>query len=336
MSHDIFDVISLGGVVRDIIFYSNQGKTIATPENLTAQRLLAFEYGAKIDIKDVFLNFGGGAANSSVTFSKLGLKVAALARVGQDEAGQELIKQLKKEGVYTNFIQHDSKAKTGFSFILATEKEREHIAFLYRGANKKLTFSLLHQLKVKAGWFYLTSLSGKNWPGELKRIFDFAKKQNINIAWNPGNLQLAAGQRALAGFLKQTSLLILNKDEAIELVLSGIKLGRKNPNCLNQPVYLSNILQEWGPKMVLITSGKKGACLYDGKKIYQQKAIKSKVADTTGVGDAFGSTFLAGYIKTKSNINQSLKWAALNSSSVVTETGAQNGLLTLKELKSKL
>ena len=130
--------------------------------------------------------------------------------------------------------------------------------------------------------------------------------------------------------------MILNKDEAIELALSGIKLGRKNPNHLNRPIYLLNILQEWGPKIVVITDGKKGAWAYDGKKIYYQKIFKARVADTTGVGDSFGSAFLAGLMAEKNNISRALKWGMINSASVLTKVGAQNGLLTRKKLTEKL
>ena len=50
-----------------------------------------------------------------------------------------------------------------------------------------------------------------------------------------------------------------------------------------------------GPEVIIITSGKRGADAYDGSKYYHQDVIREKRRkDTTGVGDAFGSTFIAG------------------------------------------
>ncbi|MFA5021587.1 MAG: carbohydrate kinase family protein [Patescibacteria group bacterium] len=332
----MFDIVTIGGVVKDVIFYTDQGKFFSTPDNLTAQKMLAFEYGSKIDIKESYLSIGGGAANSAVSFSRLGCKTAIIAKTGNDALGQEIIKKLNKEGVNTSLVHLDSKSNTGLSLILTVTKgEREHIAFVDRGANKFLTLNKNNFSGIKTNWFYLTALAGKNWPGNLKAIFGFAAQNKIKIAWNPGSFQLQAGKKALAGFLKQTEVLILNKDEAIELVLSGIKIGRKNPTFLNKPVYLLNILQEWGSKIVVITNGKKGAWVHDGKNIYHQKIVKAKVINTVGVGDAFGSAFLAGLLA-KNNISKALKWGMINSGSVVTKVGAEAGLLTLKELLKKV
>lgn len=330
-----FDITTIGSALKDITFYSDQGKIFATPNNLTAQRMLAFEYGAKITPTEVHLNFGGGAANTAVSLSRLGLKTSIIARLGKDEVGKEILGKFKKEKINTSFIQFDDKNPSGFSFILAIDKkEKEHIAFTCRGASDHFNFKPPARLKSK--WFYITSLCGKNWSKNLRAIFAFAKSKNIKISWNPGSLQLQAGKRLLINFLKQTNILILNKDEAIELVLSGIKLGRKNPNHLNRPLYLLNILHEWGPKIVVITDGKKGAWAYNGATIYRQQIIRAKVLDTTGVGDSFGSAFLAGMIINKNDIQKALKWGMINSASVVTKIGAQNGLLDRQELEKKI
>ena len=79
-----FEVITIGGAVRDIIFYTNQGKLFATPNNLTAQKMLAFEYGAKINAPEAYYNLGGGAANTAVTFARLNFKTAVVAPFGRD------------------------------------------------------------------------------------------------------------------------------------------------------------------------------------------------------------------------------------------------------------
>ncbi|OGY42830.1 MAG: hypothetical protein A2729_04840 [Candidatus Buchananbacteria bacterium RIFCSPHIGHO2_01_FULL_39_14] len=330
-----FDVISIGGSVKDVTFYTDAGKIISTPENLTAQQLLAFEYGAKISVKEAYFNLGGGASNIAVSLSRLGFKVAAMTKVGNDEIGKEFLKKFRQEKVSQNLVQIDKKELSGFSFILATNKrDREHIVFVTPGANKNFVFK--PPLNLKTDWFYLTSLVNKDWFKQAKEIFNFAAKENIKIIWNPGRLQLQAGKKALTPFLSQAKILILNKDEAIELALSGIKLGRKNPNYLNRPLYLLNILSEWGPKILIITNGKKGAWAYDGKNIYQQKIYPAKTVDTTGVGDAFGSSFLAGYIIEKNNIILALKWGMINSASVVNKVGAQNGLLKREIVEKKL
>lgn len=328
-----FDVLTVGGAVRDITFYTDQGKIFNTPDNLTAQKMLAFEYGAKINIAESYYGFGGGATNTAVSLTRLGLKTAAIIRLGKDEDAEDVYLNLKKERVNTSFIQNDNQNHTGLSFILGDKKDKDHVAFTYRGTNDNLVFQARKMLEANANWFYITSLSGPIWLKTLRLFFNFAQKNSIKVIWNPGNKQLQAGKKVLAGLLKQTSILILNKDEAIELVLSGIKVGRRSPNYLSRPLYLLNILKDWGPKIVVITEGKRGAYAFDGKNIYQQKAKRTKAADTTGVGDAFGSAFLAGFISSRGDIKKSLEWGILDSASVCSQIGSQNGLLTLEEMK---
>ena len=74
--------------------------------------------------------------------------------------------------------------------------------------------------KYKTNWFYLTSLQGDLWRKNMQTIFQVAQEKNIKISWNPGGTQLQAGYKFLQKYLKLTEVLHLNRDEAIELVLS--------------------------------------------------------------------------------------------------------------------
>lgn len=330
-----YDIVAVGGAVADITFYTNHGRVFRTPENPVEQRMLAFEFGAKIPVSEAHFTIGGGAANTANVFKKLGLEVALLSRLGNDEYGQHIKTTFEKKGIRTEYLQKDDALRTGLSFILCnSKKEHEHIVFSYRGANDNLEITPPILKNIRTRWVYLSSLSGSDWQKDLKNLFACAREKNIKIAWNPGNAQIQAGKNSLEDFLKRTEILIVNKDEAIELVLSGVKIGKRNPRFLNKTLYLLNILNEWGPKIVVITEGAKGAnALHEGK-FYHTKAVKKKIVNTTGVGDAFGATFVYG-ILTKHNIPDSLRFASYNSACVLTKIGAQEGSLTFDKLLKK-
>ena len=55
-----YDMITIGGATEDITFYTAEGLLINNKKDLTKQKLLAFEYGAKIKIDKSFSGFGGG------------------------------------------------------------------------------------------------------------------------------------------------------------------------------------------------------------------------------------------------------------------------------------
>ncbi len=94
-------------------------------------------------------------------------------------------------------------------------------------------------------------------------------------------------------------------------------------------------MKEWGPRLIAVTSGAKGAQVLDCQKqeLIAMAASKHKVADATGAGDAFFSGLVAGWQIFGENARQALKLAVLNSGSVVTEVGAQNGLMGARDIE---
>ena len=64
-----YDIITIGGVTEDINFCTHEGVLIKNKKDVLRQELLAFEFGAKIKIKESHSTFGGGAANTAVCFA---------------------------------------------------------------------------------------------------------------------------------------------------------------------------------------------------------------------------------------------------------------------------
>ncbi len=91
----MYDIVTIGGAMRDIYFYTDEGLIIDNPKDPLREKLIAFELGAKIYIKEVYLGAGGGASNTAAGMARLGLKIATITRVGQDREGDELIKDMK-------------------------------------------------------------------------------------------------------------------------------------------------------------------------------------------------------------------------------------------------
>jgi sugar/nucleoside kinase (ribokinase family) len=176
---------------------------------------------------------------------------------------------------------------------------------------------------------YITSLSGE-WKHTLEQIFSI---ETAKIHWNPGGRQIEMGVKVIGRYLKNTYVLQLNKDEAIGLVYSDPQYQDLDNEFLNNTQNLAKILKSWGPEIVLITEGKEGSTAYDGNRFYHQNILaEKKRVDTTGVGDCFGSTFAAALIYTEGDIQKSMRLGAKNTASVISRQGAQNGLLTEKQL----
>lgn len=321
-----YDFITIGGATRDIAFFSNEGVLVDNKKDPLRQKLLAFEYGAKIRIDKFVSLFGGGAANVAVNLAGLGFKTATVFAVGNDDNGREIVKNIKLKKVATDLIEINKQADSGSSFILIA-KSGERIIFTTRGANDLLS---LDSKKIKAFKqaknIYIASLSGV-WLKILKQVFENSQGK---IFWNPGASQLAASFKNLQPFFKKTYCLMLNRDEAIELVLSSKKATH---SFLDKVDNLLVTIKSYGPKIVAITDGSRGAYFYDGLNFYHQKIVKEKKhVDTTGIGDVYNSTLAAGLLFYNGDILKAAKLASKNAASKIAHLGAQNGLLTKKEL----
>lgn len=324
-----YDVITIGGATEDLSFYTDEGIFIENKKDILRQKLLAFEYGAKLKVNKYTTTFGGGAANAAVSLRRLGFRSAALVAVGDDERGKAIIANFRKEKVNTGLIQVIKGEMSGLSPAIVG-KDNEHIFFSIRAANSKLNLGA-RDLKefAKTRWLYLTSLSGK-WQAELKKIFSVkaAAGKGVRIFWNPGHIQLNYGKPVLGRYLSQTDVLMINLDEARELVMSDPPYRRKDPSFFDSVKELAEIIQGWGPKIVIITQGKVGASAYDGKHLYFEPAAREKrKINTIGVGDAFGSSFVAGLELFKGDIRKAMHLGVKNTASVVAHEGAQAGLL---------
>lgn len=326
----IYDFITIGGLTEDVVFFTEDGVLISNKKNLLQQKLLAFEYGAKINIKEIGYYFGGGASNSAVNLSNLGFRVACLAKNGSDDRGKRILDNLKKNKINCENIEIDKKNDSGFSFIVNNKKDR--IIFTYRGANEYLEIKPSHQKIIKnSNWVYLSSLPD-NFINSLKNIYNFKNK----IAWNPGLNQLSKGVNPISSFLKNTDIFMLNKDEGLELIKKTTKFNSIKNSFLNNSKNLIKILKQFGPNKIILTEGAKGAYFYDGNNFYHQKIIKGqKRIDSTGVGDAFNSTVASLLDKYNGDFKKAMFCGVKNVSSVIAYCGAQNGLLSLEKLIKK-
>ena len=323
-----YDFITIGGSVEDITFQTEDGIVIDNKKDVLRQKLLAFEYGAKIGVKSLERFPGGGANNAAVCLSRLGFKVGAITTVGDDEAGAHLVENFRKQKVEISFVKKIINETTGFSFIVKG-KNNEHVAFVYRGAAGDL---MPGDFKIddleKAKMLYVSSLSG-NWENVLKKIFTV---KNIKIAWNPGIVQLKAGVSKLGKYLKKTEILFVNKDEAIELAISDKKHKNKGEYFLKNDKELITVLKSFGSKIVVVTDGINGANYFDGQIFYHQNSLRlpdSKIADTTGIGDTFCATVVGGIEMYDGDFKKAMKLGMKNAAANLKKPGAQNGMIKI-------
>ncbi|MCX8147474.1 MAG: carbohydrate kinase family protein [Candidatus Woesearchaeota archaeon] len=312
-----YDVITIGSATVDVFVKTSSEDLIDIKTPSSEEKFTCYPLGSKILITDLQFMTGGGGTNTAVSFSRLGLKTAYLGNIGNDANGKKVIEELKKEKV--DFIGTIGKEKTNYSIILDSIGHDRTI-LVYRDASEYLNFDKVKKNKLKAKWFYFSSMTGKSFDAAVK-LMEFAKKNNIKIAYNPSEYQVREGAKKLKPLLEKTDALVFNRDEAS--ILSGLRR--------DEPIEkIIKTIMHMGPKIVVVTDGPNELYCSDGASIYSLMPRRVKIVETTGAGDAFASAFVAALARGQ-GIEFALRLALVNSESVIQHYGAKNKLLTWNE-----
>lgn len=319
----MYDVITIGSATVDVFVKTVTEELINIKTPTSEEVLTCYPLGSKILIKDLEFMTGGGGTNTAVSFARLGLKTAYLGNLGHDANGKKIIEELHKENI--DFIGTVTDHKTNYSVILDSIGHDRTI-LVHREASEYLDFKRIDKNNLKAKWFYFSSMTGKSFDAAVK-IMDYAQKNNIKVAFNPSTYQVKDGIKKLKPLLKNTDLLVFNREEAA--ILLGISKEERIEKLLSG-------VRAIGPRIAVITQGSKGAYCSDGINLYFIKPRKVKIVETTGAGDAFASSLIAGLAKGNDMVF-SMRLALANSESVIQHYGAKNKLLkwneALKEMK---
>ncbi len=87
-----------------------------------------------------------------------------------------------------------------------------------------------------------------------------------------------------------------------------------------------------GPRIVVVTNGGEGVYVATPDKLYFHPSVSTKIVNTLGAGDAFGSCFV-GMIYAGVSIGDAMRRGVLNSASVIAYPDAKTGLLNSEQLQ---
>ena len=210
------DFVCIGSATQDVFVSSDASKVLTLSGVREERRLLCFEHGGKISVENIEFTTGGGATNAAVSFARLGARAAFLGKIGTDEIGRLVLRELADAGVDTSYHLESKDQPTGYSVIL-TSHEGERTVLTHRGAGTQMTADEIDWSFIdKTGWLYVTSLSGGS-ADVLGPAVQKASAAGLKVAFNPGSTQLRAGLEGLRDVLAATEVLLLNKEEASRL-----------------------------------------------------------------------------------------------------------------------
>lgn len=274
-------------------------------------------------------NLGGKGANQSVASIRSGSKTIFIAKVGTDIYGEQMISQLAKEGIITDYMIHDISESSGIAFILVDEKG-ENMISVAPGANARLT---PHEIRncsdlIKNAASIVVQMEIPI--DTIKEIFDIASQGDAIKILNPAPLKYLS-----PNILKNIDIIVPNEGELYGLH-SLLNLGDLPLDLKEKLKQASRDIAKTGINIIITTLGSNGSIIFqaDTNTFIHVPTIAVHAIDTVGAGDCFIGV-IASMLNQGEGIVNAIKYASAAASIAVTRRGAQDSMPFKEEIYVK-
>jgi len=249
--------------------------------------------------------FGGKGINVSVVLSRLGVKNKALGFLA-GFTGKELLKEIKKENVKTDFIF----LKNGLTRINVKLKGEEETEINSSGPDipqKEISRLIKRLNKLKKDDILVLS-------GSVPKSVDSGIYEKImkELYGKGVRIIVDATRDSLIPCLKYKPFLIKPNKQELE------EIAEKELKTKEEIVDAAKCLKNMGAENVLVSLGRDGAILVDENDcVYIESAKRVTAVNTVGAGDSMFAGFIAGVGKGyKYALSLAIAWGSATAGSL--------------------
>lgn len=313
------DFVAIGDITTDAFIRLKDAEVHCDIDKEKCQICLSFKDKVPYEFVKV-VRAVGNSSNAAVAAARLGLSVALVTNIGDDQNGKECLETIEKEGVLSSFVKVNKGLSTNYHYVLWYGDDRTILI-------KHETFAYELPALGDPKWIYLSSAAENSLSlhDSLSAYLDNHPK--INLAFQPGTYQIKFGRERLAKIYSRTNVFIANKEEYQRILETKEEDVKK----------LLSSVRTLGPKIAVLTDGPDGIYMEDDGAVWFLPAFPDEKPpyERTGAGDAFASTFVSALALGKDPL-EALRYGPVNSMSVVQYIGAQEGLLSREKLEEYL
>lgn len=255
---------------------------------------------------------GGKGANQAVAAARLGAEVTMVGCIGDDVYGEMIVRNLKKNGINTDFVKVLPNENSGTAHI--TVAEDDNTIIVIKAANDIVDAELVDQAEEKIKEADLVLLQHEIPFETIAYAVEKCWQLGVPVLLNPAPVAPVP-----QNVLDKVTYLTPNEHEAAILF---------------DNMATEDILSRYAGK-VLMTLGSKGVAYYEEGKVQIVPAFKVTPVDTTGAGDTFNGAFAVARAAGK-NMAESVRFANAAAAVSVQKIGAQGGMPYLKEVEEML
>ncbi|WP_267490697.1 ribokinase [Paenibacillus sp. 1001270B_150601_E10] len=267
---------------------------------------------------------GGKGANQAVACARLGAQVHMIGCIGDDNFGQQMLNNLKHEGIDCSGIITIKDQSSGIASITIDDQDNRII--VVPGANGGFRPKHIEQQRMLIQQADLVLMQLEIPMDTVYAAVDIAYEYGVPVMLNP-----APAVPLDSEWLKKIAWLTPNEHElAIMLGLQDQVNERSKDGEL-----LGTMLSAW-PERIVMTRGGDGALWADaGGHIQHMPGHKVTVVDTTGAGDTFNGALAVSLAEGRS-LTESVARSVAAGALSVTRFGAQGGMPTKSDLERYL
>ena len=221
---------------------------------------------------------GGPTATGLVAAQKLGEKTAYIGVLSDDNGGVFLKKDFEKYGVDTSLIDVKHGYRSFASVLWLSADTTARTCVFDKGDLPPLVLNDGQVEAIKSAEILMVDGNEMDAAVEAAKI---ARESGTKVLYDCGGLY-AGVERLLA----LTDIMI--PSEEFSLGHTGAKTAEEAAK---------KLYDTYHPEVVVITQGKKGGIIYDGKEIVSYPIYPAVVVDSNGSGDVFHGAFAAAVCK---------------------------------------
>lgn len=215
---------------------------------------------------------GGPCGTGLVAAAKLGASAAYIGALAKDSGGEFLLSDMKRFGMSADFVDMVEGKSSFASYILLNRESASRTCVFNK--NNLPDFSLDEKKTLAVKNAQILMVDGN----ELENAVEgatIANENNTKVLYDAGGLY-----DGVEKLLPLCDILIPSEEFAIG-----------HTEKIDAEDAAKALYKKYSPEVVVITQGKRGGIIYDGKEIKAYPSFKVDAIDTNGAGDVFHGAF---------------------------------------------
>ncbi len=301
-------LVGIGGIGTGIFLGLEGNETLGREESRSARLLNRRDY-CKLHIISHYIQ----------VFLGKNFRCLPIGKVGNDEAGKRLIKEMKDAGMNTRFISVEPDKPTLQSFCYVyPDKTGGNITLLDSACDSLSKEDILNILpKLQRYSNDAVALVVPEVPLQTRECFItyINRKMLFNIA-----ASFTAGEILKAyksGLFYNINILSVNYEEACALIEEQCDHRNYSDDVIKK--FRDKVAEHNSIIKMAVTAGGKGSWFIDGDYIGYEEAFKTDVVSTAGAGDAFFAGLIIGWLLNLPNRDIHLFASLMGAASVTSE-----------------